>query len=115
MKKVIIGLAVGLLAMATVGVASAAHDDDTRECGYTTAVRSWDHNVVIGITADEQGYYFEMDDPDLNVTILGADRYRVHFTEADAGGTFTFYAQAYTPSPDYSFCEVHGALRVKGG
>ena len=101
-------------ALIVVGVASANHDT---KCGYTTAVNGDNYNVVIGITADEQGYYFEMDDHELNVTNLAPNRYRIHFTEAHARTWQTFYAQAYTPSSSggYSFCEVHGGFYVKGG
>ena len=119
MKKVIIGVAVGLLAMAAVGVASADHydyGDDNRQCGYTLTVNSSNYNVEVGINETERGYYFEMDG-DAHVTTLAADRYRAHFTEADAGERHTFYAQAHTSGGGEAptFCEVHGALRVKGG
>ena len=117
MRKAFIGLAVGLLAMATVGVVSAHHydyGDDTPQCAYTTTVTGSDYNVEIGINEDERGYYFEMDG-DARVTMLASDRYRVHFSVANAGERFTFYAQAHTSGGDtYSFCEVHGAFYVKG-
>ena len=118
MKKAIIGLAAGLLAMAAVGVASADHydyGDGNRPCAYTLTVNSGDYNVEVGINETERGYYFEMDG-DARVTVLASDRYRVHFTEADAGERHTFYAQAHTSGGEApTFCEVHGALRVKGG
>ena len=109
MKKTIIGLAVGLFALATVGVASADH---TSECDYTLTWNSGDYNVEVGIDETARGYYFEMDG-DAEVIALAADRYRVHFTEADAGERQTFYAQAH--SPGGASCEVHGAFRVKSG
>ena len=128
MKKAIIGfvvgtwalaalVAVGMVAMAAVGTASANHGDDPRQCGYTITVNSGNYNVEVGINENERGYYFEMDDPDVRVTNLASDRYRVHFTAADAGERQTFYAQAHTSGdPDtYSFCEVHGGFFVKGG
>ena len=65
MKKAIIGavvgtwalaalVAVGMVAMAAVDTVNANHET-TPECGYTTAVNGDNHNVVIGLTADEQG------------------------------------------------------------
>lgn len=128
MKKAIIGfvvgtyalaalVAVGMVAMAVVGTASANHDT-TPECGYTTTVNGDNYDVVIGLTAEEQFYYFEMDDPDVRVTAFANSdgRYYIQFSDADAGERQTFYAQAYTPGgDDYSFCQVHGGFYVKGG
>ena len=115
MKKAIIGLAAGLLAMATVGVASADHydyGDDNRQCEYSLTTNGDDYNVEVQIMETERGYYFEMDG-DAPVTVLASDRYLVHFEYADAGELQTFYAQAHTSGDNYSFCEVHGAFRVK--
>ena len=110
MKKIITGLlAIGLLTLVTVGVVSADH---TSECDYTLTWNSGDYNVVVGIDETARGYYFEMDG-DAEVTALAADRYRVHFSGADAGERQTFYAQAH--SPGGASCEVHGAFRVKTG
>ena len=116
-RKAFIGLAVVLLAMVTVSIVSADHydyGDNTRQCGWTLTWNSGNYNVEVGINENERGYYFEMDS-DVRVTTLDADRYLVHFTEADAGERHTFYAQAHTSGRDaYSMCEVHGAFRVKG-
>ena len=118
MRKLLAGLSIMALMLALASIpANTVSAGHAHECGYTSAVNGDNYNVVIGNTADEQGYYFEMDDPDVRVTNLASDRYRVHFTEADAGQQFTFYAQAYTPRSSvggYSFCEVHGGFRVKG-
>ena len=109
---IVAGIMVGALAIGT-GIVSADHydyGDDNRQCHYSYMVNSGDYNVEVQITEDERGYYFEMDG-DARVTTLASDRYRIHFTEANAGERHTFYAQAHTSGHDnYSFCERHGAF-----
>ena len=113
MRKAIIGLAVGLLAMATVGVASAEHTNP--ECSVLTTWRSNTYDVRFQITNEAQRYMVRIDGRG-----PGARRENGHlvfiarYSEHNAGERHEYSAVAYNGDGS-TVCEAEGAFHVKSG
>ena len=113
MRKAIIGLAVGLFAMATVGIASA--QETSTECSVTTTWRSDTYDVRFQITNEAQRYMVRIDGRG-----PGAKRENGHlvfiarYSERNAGEWHEWSAAAYNRDGS-TVCEAEGAFHVKSG
>ena len=115
MRKALIGLAVGLLAMATVGVASAGHSN-APECAMTIAHSPEAYGVTF--TLDGRGYGHMVRVDGLGVQPHQADGHPLTFyfpyTEADARTQHDYTGRIHN-ADGTDRCFTAGRFFVKGG
>ena len=116
-------VAVGMVAMASVDVASADHNAEdypnSIDCEYTLSWYGDTYDVRIAIDQTETAYrrhHVEVDGEGLRPDRLRPMGFTARFTEDDASTLHNFYVRGYTPATadsDVQVCERHGAFRVK--
>ena len=105
MKKVIIGLAVGLLALATVGAASAQEGRvDTPCAGYAVDVRQEadGYDMLLTVPLPPAGFQFVNLEVNgrtkIDVEGEGNNVFRIPFTIFDIGSEHHYYGSSFTRS-----------------
>ena len=105
MRKAIIGLAVGLLAMATVGVVSAQEGRVNTMCaGYAVDVRQEadGYDMLLTVPLPPAGFQYVYLEVDGRMTIdvegEGNNVFRIPFTVFDIGSEHHYYGGSFTRS-----------------